>query len=219
MSNLCSILLTICLTSISPPTQPPAQKWTSYEAWQRLTKQMSERNVIALLGEPKDKEFGRRSMIWYYQSACERINTEITSRPENGIIRFKRIGIDPMTQQPLFTVFNWTEPDWQTVTLMLEQEKLAAAQKLAEQQAKIEAAKQTRMDAIEKRDQLWAEQREKGREKTIERTQNKTPTAKTQLPGKKRTEFFKSYYLIFGGAFLFLLAFLCALLTGKAWQN
>jgi hypothetical protein len=73
MRKFLPAILLCCMLSPAPAVQRP-EKWTQVEVWrQQLGKGMTDRDVLKILGEPKDKEISRSTMAWYYQGCPERI--------------------------------------------------------------------------------------------------------------------------------------------------
>jgi len=142
MRKLIPAILLCLILAVATATEQgggeKAEKWTQVDLWRyQLKPGMTEQNVFAVLGEPKDMEIIRRIKTWYFQAPIERIDGKVTNRPECGIIRFRSTTVRGM-RQPIFQVIDWKEPDWEQ---MKREAEARAAEIAAAEAAKAEAAR------------------------------------------------------------------------------
>jgi outer membrane protein assembly factor BamE (lipoprotein component of BamABCDE complex) len=89
--------------------------WRSPMAWRQLAKKMTESQIVALLGQPREKETTEQFDVWYYQDAPKRENGQIVWRPKTGLVRFRQVPIDG---QQVFLLLDWKLPLWREVAAM-----------------------------------------------------------------------------------------------------
>jgi outer membrane protein assembly factor BamE (lipoprotein component of BamABCDE complex) len=83
-------------------------------AWRQLAKKMTESQIIALLGQPQEKEMVEQFQVWYYQDAPKRENGQIVWRPKTGLVRFKQVVIEG---QEVYLLLDWKPPLWREVAV------------------------------------------------------------------------------------------------------
>lgn len=114
MKKLILIYIVFFCAAVTSAQNP---KWTNPNVWKlQLQKYMTAVQVQSLLGDPVDREISAIAMQWYYQQGPTRLNGKVTERPTLGVVKFKMVKINPITNQrlpqPLFAVFEFAEPDW-----------------------------------------------------------------------------------------------------------
>jgi hypothetical protein len=216
-----AILLFLMLTAVSEARQGgvrKAEKWAQVDLWRhQLRTGMTEADVFAVLGKPKDSEIIRRIMTWYFQEPVERIDGKVTNRPQCGIVRFRSTGVRG-SRRPIFQVIDWKEPDW-------EQLKRMAEAKAAEiEAAKAEAA---RLKAEQERKAVELKQAELAKQRARQQTeqegtqsrQKEAEAAKSSIVDRiimKVKEPDKDTF-IYGGIGLAVLVVLVFILAKKPW--
>ena len=102
---ICSIVILNYLKSDDEKT-----KWTNPEAWKKLEKDMTRKQVEELLGKPG--QIIRRGAVirWYYQD----LPREIHEYPEHGYISFEPTESSKHLdyKQLEWEVHDWVEPNW-----------------------------------------------------------------------------------------------------------
>jgi hypothetical protein len=96
---------------------PAAEKWNKVELWRhQLKRGMTEQEVVRVLGRAKDKETNPRTMILYFQEPIERVNAQITHRPDSGIVRLRAQTVRGSSRL-VFKVYDWMEPNWELLQI------------------------------------------------------------------------------------------------------
>jgi len=221
MRKFIPVIVLCCVLSPAPA----AEKWTQAEVWrQQLRKGMTDRDVLKILGEPKDKEIGRSTTAWYYQECPERVDAKVVSRPSCGFVKFSQVRASRTSRRLIYQVYDWKEPDWELLkeTIELELQKAAEIEvaKVAEAEAKrLEAEKAIELRREERRQKQLArkqeiEERRKARQ---QRTESQKQQASMQPRSKEPKEFSFSIF-IFAGLILMGLAFFGAVFFKKTWD-
>jgi outer membrane protein assembly factor BamE (lipoprotein component of BamABCDE complex) len=83
-------------------------------AWRQLTKKMTESQIVALLGQPQEKETVEQFEVWYYQEAPQRENRQIVWRPKTALVRFRQV---PVEGQQVYLLLDWKPPIWREVAM------------------------------------------------------------------------------------------------------
>ncbi len=190
--------------------------WTQVEVWRRqLKKGMTDEGALKILGEPKDKEFGRRAMIWYYQECPERIDAKVVSRPTCGFVKFNQTRAFYRSRQPIYQVYDWREPDWELVkeTLALESQKAAEIEAAKSAEAERLKAEQARKAAELKQAELKKQELAKSEQAGGQQPASKASTraSRWKLPE------LNSKTLTIAGAGLGVLVLLWVLLLARPW--
>lgn len=97
------------------PVAAQRSGWKSPRAWRQLAKKMTESQIVALLGQPQEKETVEQFEVWYYQEATKRENGQIVWRPKTGLVRFKQVAIEG---QEVYLLLDWKPPLWREVAMM-----------------------------------------------------------------------------------------------------
>lgn len=180
-----------------------SEKWTSRKAWDELKIEMSESQVVELLGEPREKVTGPRSCTWYYQQVPAE-----NEPPFSGSVKLKKVRVNGLVS---LEVFDYEEPDWQLLQAQLEAEQLAVAR--AKEQARLEKERiaaekqlelqkrqeQIKQDNIAKKQE--AEVRAAERKKNLEALQLKRERERAELRSYKPKSLAARYFLVLGIAF------------------
>jgi len=214
------ILISVLCLMLSPAaaTAQGPEGWTQVEVWRRqLKKGMTDEEALKIFGEPKDKEFGRRAMVWYYQECPERIDAKVVSRPTRGFVKFNQTRAFYRSRQPIYQVYDWREPGWELVkeTLALELQKAAeieaaeAAKAEAERLKAEEARKAAELKEAELKKQELAKTAQAGGQQPASKAS--TRASKWKLPG------LNSKNLTIAGAGLGAVVLLWILLFARPW--
>jgi hypothetical protein len=98
-------LLIICCTGLIfySKSNKKDEKWDNPEAWKKLAKGMTTKQVEELLGKPGQII---RASSWYYQD----LPREIHKEPSYGYVRFKPENSSSASEE--WVVYEWAEPNW-----------------------------------------------------------------------------------------------------------
>jgi hypothetical protein len=213
MRKIVPAILLFCMLSPAPA----AEKWTQVELWRhQLQKGMTDRDVIRILGRPKDKEATQRTMIMYFQEPIERINGQITHRPDCGVVRL-RDNRARGSRLPVFQVYDWMEPNWE----LLQQIAEAKAAEIEAAKAEAAEAKLLRLEQASKAAELRQEeirQQQLARKQRIEqerKTKQEAVTTTSVQQSSKEPRDFSFNIFIYAGAGLLVLALVGALLFNR----
>jgi len=216
------ILLCLMLPAAAGTTEHgntgEAEKWTQVELWRHnLRKGMTEADVFSVFGKPKDMEVIRRIMTWYFQEPIERINAEVTHRPECGIVKFSATRLRN-SRQPVFLVIEWKEPDWEQLKRIADAKaaEIAAAEAEAERLKAEQARKAAELEQAELAKQRARQQMEQERARM---RQQEAEAAKSSIVDRiimKVKEPDKDTF-IYGGIGLVVLVVFVSILVKKPW--
>lgn len=199
-----------------------AEKWTQVELWRHnLRTGMTETDVFAVLGKPKDREVIRRIMTWYFQEPIERIDAKVTNRPQFGVVRFRSIRLRG-SRRAVFQVIDWKEPDWELLKSIAEAKaaeiaaaeaaKAQAARLKAEQDLKAAELKQAELAKQRARQQQIEQEKYRARQKEAEAAKSSIVDQiimKVKEPDKDT--------FIYGGIGLVVLVIFVLILVKKPW--
>ena len=222
--TLTHLLILGVITAVTVAKTMP--KWTDPEPWrQKLKRGMRESAVRIILGNPADKETTSSAMVWYYQECPTRINGRVTDRPSCGIVKFRKPKTDRANRRkPIFTVWTWKEPDWETIPKPVKIESQTQIKQSTRQQkpkppqkseAEIQAEREERQRKKAEAKRLALEHLQKRQEEIKQLEQLREAEAKERQ--KQADNSVTTVSLIAGGAF-FVLAILGAIFFRKTGQ-
>ena len=156
--------------------------WTDQINWTKLKRKMTQQEAMLLLGAPIYTETVNDYCFWYYQDVPIR-NYAITTRPQNGVLKFKYI-ISSKTKIT-YLLTTWNEPDWDRALKyraeQLSAEEFQQQQTLLRQQERLERL-QLKKEEQNKRIELERKEKERMRqEKEREQQQRKLASQKMLL--------------------------------------
>ena len=97
MKKVILVYIVLFCTTITSAQNP---KWTEPNAWKlQLQQYMTAVQVQAILGDPIDREISAIALQWYYQQGPTRVNGKVTERPTLGVVKFKMVKINPITNR------------------------------------------------------------------------------------------------------------------------
>ncbi len=212
MRKIIPAIVLFCMLSAAPA----AEKWTQVELWRhQLQRGMTEQEVVRVLGRPKDKETNPRTMILYFQEPIERINAQVTHRPDCGIVRLRAKRVRG-SNRPVLQVYDWMEPDWELLK-KTDEAKAAGeeAAKAAAAEAKLLRLEQTRK-AAELRQEENRQQQLARKQRVEQDRQQREKIAATSVQGSsKKPKKFSLNIFIYAGIGLLALGLIGALLFNK----
>ncbi len=223
MKKLVPAILLCLIVSVSNATGPggtqKAEKWNQVEPWRHKLKiGMSERDVFAILGQPKDSEIIRRIMTWYFQEPIERVDAKVVNRPQCGIVKFRSTRLRN-SRQLVPLVFDWKEPDWEQLKNIADAKaaEIAAAEAQAahlkaEQDRKADELKRAELAKQRARQQQIEQERSQARQKEAEAAKSSIIDRiimKVKEPDKDT--------FIYGGIGLVVLLALVFFMARKPW--
>ena len=217
-----AILFCLILTAAGATQQggaEKAEKWAQVDLWRhKLRPGMTNADVFAVLGKPKDSEIIRRIMTWYFQEPIERIDAKVTNRPQCGFVKFRSTRLRG-SRQPVFLVSDWKEPDWEHLKKIADTKAAEiAAVEAAKTQAAHLKAEQERKAAQLKQAEL-AKQRAQQQQKRTRARQKEAEVAKSSIVDRiimKVKEPDKDTF-IYGGIGLVVLVVFVFILAKKPW--
>jgi outer membrane protein assembly factor BamE (lipoprotein component of BamABCDE complex) len=164
-----ALVFVVLLFAVCAAQSKEAEKWTDFRSWAALRRDMTESQVINLLGQPKETTTSQTDStnIWYYQQ----IPLEQTYKLCDGCVVFKK------NSAGTYILYRWKDPDWQQVEADKKEKETAleTAAKEAELERQAEVARKELEQAELAQKEL--EQAEKAKE---------TPEPKSQSPEEAR---------------------------------
>jgi len=133
----------VLLSAMCTAQSKEAEKWTDFRSWAALRSDMTESQVINLLGQPKETTTSQTDStnIWYYQQ----IPQEVTYKLCDGCVVFRK------DSTGTYILYRWRDPNWKQVEAYKKEKETAIeiAAKEAELEIQAEVA-QKELEQAEK---------------------------------------------------------------------